>query len=45
LGTTVTSLLFLLTILAVVAYLTVTRRDVIEVEPGSVAHAPGRTFG
>jgi hypothetical protein len=33
LGTTVTSLLFLLTILAVVAYLTVTKRDLIEVEP------------
>jgi uncharacterized membrane-anchored protein len=33
LGTTVTSLLFLLTILAVVVYLTVTKRDLIEVEP------------
>jgi uncharacterized membrane-anchored protein len=36
LGTTVTSLLFLLTILAVVAYLTATKKDVIEVEPSSV---------
>jgi uncharacterized membrane-anchored protein len=36
LGTTVTSLLFLATILAVVVYLTTTKRDVIEVEPGAV---------
>jgi len=46
LGTTVTSVIFLLTILAVVVYLTVTRMDVIEnriaVEHGTgAAHVPG----
>jgi uncharacterized membrane-anchored protein len=43
LGTTVTSVVFLLTILAVVVYLTVTRRDVIESGPAAAATAsPGR---
>jgi uncharacterized membrane-anchored protein len=37
LGTTVTSAIFLATILALVVYLTVTRRDVIELEPTDAA--------
>ena len=37
LGTTVTSVIFLLTILAVVVYLTITKKDRIETEPGMSA--------
>ena len=37
LGTTVTSVIFLLTILAVVAYLSITKRDRIELQPGRAA--------
>ena len=40
LGTTVTSLLFLVTILAVVIYLTVTKKDLIEVDPLAIAGRP-----
>jgi uncharacterized membrane-anchored protein len=43
LGTTVTSVLFLLTILAVVVYLTVTRKDQIETEPARSASSIATT--
>jgi uncharacterized membrane-anchored protein len=43
LGTTVTSVVFLLTILVVVVFLTITKRDMIESEPERAAtEAPGR---
>ncbi len=43
LGTTLTSVIFLLTILAVVVFLTITKRDTIEAEPeGAATEAPGR---
>ena len=43
LGTTVTSVVFLLTILAVVVFLTITKRDTIESEPARAGHRRSRS--